>query len=343
MHKRSILLVGNFLSSTLAVRGVCEELALRLSANQWSVQTTSPFPNRLTRLLDMMLTILRRRNQFNIAQVDVYSGRAFLLAETACFMLRLLGKPYVLTLHGGNLPDFAKGSPVRVSRLLQSAVAVTVPSEYLYERMADYFGQLILLPNPLDIKEYRFSLRKAIQPRMIWIRQFRSIYNPQLIPRFLALAAPRIPNARITLIGPDSDDGSLRETNELASRLMVRDKMDFYGPIEKSEVPNKLSGRDIFINTSNVDNTPLCVMEAMASGLCIVSTNVGGIPYLLEDEKEALLVPPDDPEAMANAVCRIAADKTLAEKLSANARLRAEQFDWSNVLPQWESLLNLTS
>jgi glycosyltransferase involved in cell wall biosynthesis len=98
---------------------------------------------------------------------------------------------------------------------------------------------------------------------------------------------------------------------------------------------------DIFLNTTNVDNTPISVLEAMACGLCVVSTNAGGIPYLLEHERDALLVPPDDAQAMARAVHRILTEPGLAESLSENARRKVEQFDWCAVLPQWERLFSL--
>jgi glycosyltransferase involved in cell wall biosynthesis len=100
-----------------------------------------------------------------------------------------------------------------------------------------------------------------------------------------------------------------------------------------------MSRGDIFLNTTNIDNTPVSVLEAMACGLCVVSTNVGGIPYLLEHEHDALLVPPNDPQAMATAVHRLLNEPDLAERLSRNARQKAAQCDWSIILPQWEALL----
>ena len=105
-------------------------------------------------------------------------------------------------------------------------------------------------------------------------------------------------------------------------------------------MPEWLNKADIFLNTTNVDNTPVSVIEAMACGLCIVSTNVGGIPYLLEDGVDALLVPPEDTQAMANAVKRILSDRQLAAALSANARKKAGAFSWEKVLPMWEALFH---
>jgi glycosyltransferase involved in cell wall biosynthesis len=73
----------------------------------------------------------------------------------------------------------------------------------------------------------------------------------------------------------------------------------------------------------------------MACGLCVVSTDVGGIPYLLKDECDALLVPPNDETRMADAVRRVLLDCRLAERLSRSGRSKAEQHDWSQVVPHW--------
>ena len=108
--------------------------------------------------------------------------------------------------------------------------------------------------------------------------------------------------------------------------------------VPKKEVAQWLGQGDIFLNTASIDNAPVSVTEAMACGLCIVSTNVGGIPYLLQHEKTALLVPPADPEAMAQAIRRIIAEPELARQLSENAQREAQRFDWRAILPEWEAL-----
>jgi glycosyltransferase involved in cell wall biosynthesis len=125
----------------------------------------------------------------------------------------------------------------------------------------------------------------------------------------------------------------------MADKLGLGERLHLLGRVTKQDVPVLLQRGDIFINTTNIDNTPVSVLEAMACGLCVVSTNVGGIPYLLEDGKDALLVPPNDPEAMAFAIRRILDEPDLAEKLSMNARKKVEQFDWSVIMPHWKRLI----
>jgi len=334
-----VLIVGNFLSHSTGTRGVCEDLAERLARRGWRVLTTSDRPGRTARLCNMVATCWRRRADYRVAQVDVFSGPAFLWAEAVCWTLRHARKPYILTLHGGNLPALAARHPARVKRLLLSAAAVTTPSRYLLEQMKPHRQDLRLLPNALDLGMYTFRERAHPQPSLVWLRAFHAIYNPALAVKALALLLPRFPGVRLTMVGPDKGDGSMQEVRSVAEGLGVLDRLTLPGKVSKGEVGEWMNKGDVFLNTTNVDNTPVSVLEAMACGLCVVSTNVGGVPYLLEHERDALLVPPNDPEAMAVAVERVLTEPDLAERLSGNARAKAEQYDWTAVLPRWEELL----
>jgi glycosyltransferase involved in cell wall biosynthesis len=284
--------------------------------------------------------------------VDVYSGPSFIWAESVCWLLGRLGKPFVLTLHGGNLPALGKRWPRRVRRLLGSACVVTTPSPYLQQSLRPYRDDLLLLPNAVDLASYPFRLRSNAQPKLIWLRALEGIYNPCLALRAVAhllemgdLGSPtsdlRPPTSdlHLTMYGPDKGDGSLQKLKAEIQRLKLGEQVHWEGAVAKRDVPNALNSGDIFLNTTNVDNTPVSVIEAMACGLCVVSTNTGGLPYLLDDEQDSLLVQPDDSAAMAAAVRRILTEPGLAERLSRNARAKAEQYDWSVILPRWEQLL----
>jgi glycosyltransferase involved in cell wall biosynthesis len=338
-----VLLVGNFLSASGYNRTVCEDLAEHLAELQWHILTTSKYPGPIARGVDMTFTAWRKRQHYSVAQIDVYSGLAFLWAETVCWILRRLDKPFILTLHGGNLPQFAHRWPARVKCLFQSAAVVTTPSRYLHERMIQYCPAIRLVPNPIDLSASTFQLRRIVQPKLVWLRAFHQVYNPTLAPKVLSLLLSELPDLQLTMIGPDKGDGSLQETQTVAQELGIIERINFPGGIPKAEVAQWLSQGDIFINTTNIDNTPVSVIEAMACGLCVISTNVGGIPYLLAHDQDALLVPPDDPRAMAAGIRRLLTEPDLAERLSLHARQKAEQFDWSVILPQWEALFKEVS
>ncbi len=336
----AVLLVGNFLSSQIGVRTVCEELAERLAGAGWRVLTTSAKEERVARVIDMVKTAWLRRTDYRIAQVDVYSGAAFIWAEAVCMTLQLAHKPYVLTLHGGNLPVFAAHWQSRMRRLLRNAQAVTAPSPYLIERMRPYRDDLKLLPNALDLSLYRFRHRTSATPRLVWLRAFHEIYNPVLAVRVLGRIAERFPDATLDMFGPDKHDGSLEKTKATLRDLRLEHRANIHGRISKAQVSACIDRGDIFLNTSRVDNAPVSVVEALACGACVVSARVGGIPYMLSDEHDALLTPPGDDEAMANAVQRLLTNPKLVSNLSVNARQKSCLYDWSEILNQWRSLLS---
>jgi len=341
-HKPGILLVSNFLFHTSqdlqVTRGVCDELFHQLKLAGWPVIQTSSKENRFNRLFDIVRTIYFRRKEYSITQVDVYSGMAFIWAEVACWALHLLRKPYILTLHGGLLPTFAERWPKRVRRLLQSAGKVTTPSTFLFSKLKIYRAEMTLLPNPLHIRNYPFNHREKLLPRLIWLRAFHHVYNPTMAIDVVLLLIDQYPNIELIMVGPDKGDGSIQKVKQKINKHGLENQVHIQGKVQKKDVPSWLNRGDIFLNTSTVDNAPVSIVEAMACGLCVVSTNVGGIPYLLSDGKDAILVESENAQEMANAVQRFLKNPKFASSLSLSANLRAAEFDWSIIFPRWESL-----
>lgn len=337
MVSRSVLFVGNFLSDRLGTRSICEELAERLGSQGWEVVHASGFLNRPLRLLDMLSAPLRFRRTYATAVIDVFSGLSLVWAVAASLSVRVCGKPYVMVLHGGAL-DPAAAYARWLRNAMKHASQVVTPSR----RLASLFSSSVLpvrwIPNGLDVARYPFRLRVEPQPRLVWLRALHEIYNPGLAVRTLAMLG-EWPKATLALYGRLSRRPAAREIDRLAGALGVRDRTLLAGPVPKARVPHVLAAHDIFLNTTQFESFGVSVLEAGACGLCIVTTNVGELPYVWQHDHDALLVPPNDPEAMAAAVRRILTEPDLAARLSENARRKAEQFDWSAVLPQWESLL----
>lgn len=346
-----LLLVGDFSASRVGNASVAEEFAVRLKSAGDVVITTSASTLRPLRFADMLATTLFVRNRVDVAIVDVYSGLGFIWAEWVTKLLRGAGVPVIHVLRGGNLPSFAKTNGARLTRLLESSDATVALSGYLYEQLSEYGAIAEIIPNPIDVSDYRFRLRAGAAPKLVWLRGFNEIYNPTLAPRMMhELLAGREPQQasgtaspasppHLTMIGADTGDGTKRATLDTVARLGLESTVTIRDAVAKPKVPGTLVDYDIFINTTNVDNVPISVIEALATGLCVVSTDVGGLPYLLQDGVDALLVPKDDPQAMAAAVNRIINDPELAAHLSRNGRAKAESFDWAQVMPRWRRLI----
>ena len=317
-----------------------EDLADRLRGPVDGMVCVSHHRTGWSRGVHLVWTAVLRRRDYDLAVVDLYSGRAFLWGEVAAGLLRALGCPFVFVLRGGGLPAFAQRHPGRMRRCLRKADAVIVPSPFLLERMRPYRDDLQMLPNALDIPRYHFRLRAPPQPKLMWLRAFQKHYNPTVAAKVLARLLPEFPGLHLSMVGPDKGDGTWQQLERTARELGVATHLSLPGGVAKQDVPGWLNRGDIFLNTTDVDNTPVSVLEAMACGLCVVSTDVGGTPYLVEHEREGLLVPRDDPAAMADAVRRLLRERELAARVSQNGRNKVEQFDWTLVMPQWEALLS---
>lgn len=331
-------MVGNFLSASGVNRSVCEDLADRLSQHGLSVLTTSSYPGRIRKLVDMLSQIVSQRRRYEVAHLDVYSGAAFRWAELSCGVLRRLGKPIALSLHGGNLPSFSKQNEGRIRRMFSHAQAITAPSGYLARELSEY-GDIQIVPNPIELSLYDYRHRSHVAPKLIWLRAFCEIYNPTLAPRVIQLLVDEFPNLTLQMIGPDKD-GSRKHTESLAAKLGVSSHIRFEGGIPKQSVPSRLNSSDIFLNTTDFDNTPVSVMEAMACGLCTVSTNVGGLPDLVSHRVNGLLTPPRSANALASEIRSLLTQPELPGLISRNARSKIEQMDWSQVIPKWKNLFS---
>ena len=158
----------------------------------------------------------------------------------------------------------------------------------------------------------------------------------EALTRLRDLARP----AHAVLIGDSSDiyEDELRKCLRRAEELGVADRCHALGRLPDDRLRAWYRSADVLVIPSRHEGFCLPVVEAMACGLCVVSTNVDGLPFLLEDERDALLVAPGDAQAMSAAVRRILTEPGLALRLSENARRKVEAFDWSMVLPRWLSI-----
>jgi glycosyltransferase involved in cell wall biosynthesis len=339
----SILIVGYFVSWMRGRHSTSEDLASYLRSQGWKVLEASPVRNPALRVANTLRTVWTARRNYAVAHVSVYSGRPFIWAYMACWLLRRAGRPYALSLHGGRLPDFAKRFPRTVRRLLRSATVVTAPSEYLRRDMRRYHPDIIVLENALSLAPYAHRCLSQARPKLIWLRSLHHMYNPRLAIEVVALLRPEYPEIELTMIGAERQRGMIDSLIRLAEERGLDTCVRIVPGVPRDEIPDWLRRADIFLNTTNVDNAPVSVFEAMAAGLCVVSTNAGGLPDVLECGVDSLLTPCNDASRMADATKRLLTDPVLAQTLSTNARRKAERVDWSAIGPRWSRILRQAS
>jgi glycosyltransferase involved in cell wall biosynthesis len=194
-----------------------------------------------------------------------------------------------------------------------------------------------VIPNLLPFEMTQARERNTFEPRVLWMRTFHPIYRPELALEAFALLRSERVEATLTMAGQDK--GWLQPLTELAAELNIEDCVvfpGFAGPEMKTELFNE---HDLFLNTSAIDNYPVSLLEAAAAGLVVVSSDVGGIPAVFVDRKEALLVRDADPTKLAEAMNEVLDDIDLAMSISRGGSSKAVQCSWGKVGPLWHDLL----
>ncbi len=337
MTNKRILYIGNKLSKHGATTTVMETLGSLLSSEGFTVTYASSKKNIVLRFLDMIFTTIYHSRSVDYVLIDTYSTLNFWYAFFVSQTCRILKLKYIPILHGGNLPNRIKINPNSSGLIFDNAYRIVAPSGYLFNAFKDKYSKgLVSIPNTIEIEKYSFFKREIEVPKLLWVRSFSPIYNPKMAIQVLAELQKEFPNATLTMVGPDANNYR-NECELFAKELNV--KVNFTGKLTKTEWISLSKNYNVFINTSNFDNMPVSVIEAMALGLPIISTNVGGVPFLLQDQKEAVLVESEDFISMSSAIQNLFSNPISTNLMVIAARKKAETLDWQTVKSQWFKIL----
>ena len=277
----------------------------------------------------------------SIVLIDTYSSNAFHFAWTCARMAKWRGLPYIPSLHGGNLPQRMEKNPGLCRNFFENAASIVSPSGYLKAEVEQRFSSPVtIIPNNIDLEQYPFQEKKFSSIRLLWVRSFHQIYNPQMAIRVLhELHEAGYANAALCMIGPDKD-GSRAAVEALSRQLGVEHALEITGRLTKAAWIEKSKDYNIFINTTHFDNTPVSVMEAMALGFPVVTTKVGGIPYLFADGEEGIMTPDDDVQAMIEAIVGLINAPSYSTEMGRKARNKAQSWNWGVVAQKWKDLFD---
>ncbi len=336
---KKIIYIGNNLSKKTKYTPMLVTLCKLFRKENYEVIIASSQMNKLVRLIDMGRTVFKHRKSTDCVLIDTFGASNFYFAVLISQIARLFNLPYIPILRGGNLPGRFDNNPFFTKLLFENSYKNVTPSDFLKVELEKVGYEAFVIPNILDIDLYTFKLRQNYAPKILYVRAFHQIYNPTMAVRVLNEVKKEYPKATLCMIGPPKDS-SFDETKALAAKLNLEGSITYTGVLSKKEWHTLSEEYDIFINTTTVDNTPVSVMEAMAMGLPVVTTNVGGIPYLLEDRVDAFLVDSNDHIAMSSTIIDIIQKKNNVDEVVINARKKVEKFDWSEVRKLWIHTLN---
>lgn len=336
-QKKTILYIGNQLALHDVPPTTADILPAKLRELNFNVKVASNKRNKFFRLGDMLWLVFKNRNKTDVVLIDTYSTLNFYYAVCVASLCRFYAIPYVPILHGGNLPERLKKSKKLSATLFKKSRANISPSAYLTEQFKiQGFSNIIHIPNFLEINNYPFLEREKVDYKLLWVRSFDAIYNPKLALGAVEILLKKGKKVNLVMVGPDKD-GSLEACKKIVENQNLPVK--FTGLLSKEKWISLSKESDIFINTTHFDNMPVSVMEAMALGLPIVSTSVGGIPFLIENDVTGILTKQNDADDFADAIIKTVENSSDTLKRTREARKKMEELDWIQVEKKWISFL----
>lgn len=256
-----------------------------------------------------------------------------LFAAPAIWIASIRGKPVVINYRGGEAEAFFYKAFFWIKLSLCRADAIVVPSRFLEAVFGQHGFTTSIVPNIVDLMRFRIeegnaALVRVDSPSIIVTRNLEPIYDNATALRAFAIIKHTFPTAKLTVAGSGPERKALEE---LTHGLGVADAVTFTGRVDNEGMATIYQSADIMINPSLADNMPISLLEALACGVPVVSTDVGGIPYLVEHGKTALLVPPQNPKAMADAVLLLLNDPAKAAQLRLAGAESVQCYAWPNV------------
>ncbi|WP_339655481.1 glycosyltransferase family 4 protein [uncultured Salegentibacter sp.] len=335
---KSILYIGNDLQINSFTATYISFFSKMLRKEGYKVKTASTRSNKALRLIEMLGLIVRYHKTTDIVLIDTYGAMNFYYAYLVAKTCQAYHVKYIPILHGGNLPERLSATKKYSKSLFGKAKINIAPSKFLYDIFkAEGFHNTKIIPNAIQMENYPFKKREDFQPKLLWVRRFQKRYNPVMALEVLLLLKKDYPNAKLCMVGPDKD-GTMKTCKKFAAKNQL--DIEFTGKLKKKAWAKLSKNYDFFINTTNIDNTPISVIEAMSLGLAVVSTNVGGMPVLIKNNDDGLLVPVNNAQNMAAEIDKLIKHPEKAQSLTENARKKVENFAWEKVKTDWNRVLN---
>jgi len=237
-------------------------------------------------------------------------------------------------------------SPVYAMGACKAVDKLVVNSRYMRDAVSAWYGvdlnKTVVIPNGVDLK--RFSqcndeIKLDGDPRILFIGRLSYAKGVDILIRALAKVRPEMPNMRLHLVG-SLKGAPAYSYQSLARKLGVEDKVVFHQWASPENVPRYYKAADICVFPSRLESFGLMILEAMASGVPMVASDIASFKEILLDGKCGLLFKSGDDEALSKAIRKLVGDPVLGRKLSQAAFQVVQKYSWENITQRYLSLYN---
>jgi glycosyltransferase involved in cell wall biosynthesis len=228
---------------------------------------------------------------------------------------------------------FDRVVPLVTLRQAHRVIALTELEAGHLERLGVARGRIAVIPNGVDMAEFAWGPNRVRDGDGTSVLFAGRCYPDQKGLEVLMHAVSQLPRemaVHLRIVGEDW--GGYAVVRDLARRLGIEDRVTLVGMLERSQLLDEFRRADVFVLPSLFDSFPIAILEAMAAGLPVIATRVGGVPEVVLDGETGLLVEPGDPKRLASAIEALASDEGARREMGKRGRARAQLFSWDEVI-----------
>lgn len=325
----NVLLICNYKPKVGGISGQVDILQKMLQTDGHTAEVFSTKASFLRRML-LPFKLKSAGKGFDVFHIHCCSNWGFLPAVVGVSVGRRLGKRIVLTYHGGGGEKFFDRHPKLVRHFLTRTDANIVLSGFLAQVFEKHGLPFVTIPNILELDDSRFRQREMLQPNYVCTRAHEPLYNIPCILRAFHKVQSIRPEATLTLVGGGSEHENLvRMAEELGLQNVT-----FTGRVANEDIYTYLDRADIMLSAPTVDNMPVSLLEAMNAGLLVISSKVGGVPYMVKNNSTGLLFDSDDSDALAGKMLWAVDNQTVARAIALQGHKAVSRYRWENIKEQ---------
>lgn len=343
-----ILIIANYKGPVGGISGQVEVLCDNLNSEGTGVRCTvygvhetigdnpyhadiSSTHGNICRRLFKLIELLCIARRYDVLHIHGCSERGMLPIVYGVIAGKMWRKRIIVTYHGGDADKYFEKRGAFARRWLKRADKVIVLNGYLEKVFAKYDIPCVVIPNCITLSEAKtHSAYQWDAPRFISVRHLRELYNIPCILRAFKRVQAQLPDASLTVLG----SGPQLEELQLYVRENQLNHVSFVGQVPNKEMNEYLAKHDVFLSAPRVDNMPVSVLEAMNAGVLVISSRVGGVPYMIDHGRTGLLFDYDDNKALAEQMLWATEHIAEAGRIVEEAKMEVNKYSWTNIRKQ---------
>jgi len=318
-----VLLVTNYKPGRGGISGQVELLHKHLNEDGIETSIYDTRGSVLKRFL-IFFNLMKLSKSYDVIHANGCSGVGMIPIIFSVIAARKNNKRVVATYHGGGAAEFFARHTRLVKKYLTKTDANIVLSGFLANVFDKYQIPYKIIPNVVEFNANAYRERDVINPYFVSIRTLSQLYNIECIIKAFEIVKGKLPSAKLTIVG---DGPSRAELKEMVVEHQIKD-VTFTGRIPNCDIYRYLNDSDIMLSAPRIDNMPVSVLEAFNAGLLVISSNVGGIPYMIDDGKNGILFESDNHEMLAEKMIEAIQNNEASKEMISNAKECVRKYSW---------------